>query len=103
MFEINKGSPAKYILIKKGSDSIQQKIFRKAFYENGSLFSDMVIFAEISNPRIAKKVGLDQDDQIVVCHNKNEFSSLPNPFKVLNLEMERSGPFEDLLASTISA
>jgi hypothetical protein len=63
----------------------------------------MVIFAEISNNRIAKKVGLESDDQIVVCHNKNEFSSLPHPFKILNLEMERSGPFENLLASTIDA
>jgi hypothetical protein len=38
----------------------------------------------------------------VVCQNKNEFSLLPRPFKVLNLEIERSDPLEDLLASTVN-
>jgi len=105
MFEVNKGSPTKYIMIKKGNDalSLQQKIFRKAFYENGSMFTDSVVFAEISNARIAKKVGIESDDQIVVCQNKNEFSSLPHSFKVLNLEIERTQPIEDLLNSTISS
>ena len=75
MFEMNKNSPTKYILIKKSSDvlSLQRKLFRKTFYENGSIFADAVVFAEISNQRIAKKVGIESDDQIVVCHNKNEF------------------------------
>ncbi len=64
MLEVNKSSPTKYIMIKKGSDplSIQQKIFRKAYYENGSMFTDMLVFAEISNARIAKKVGIERDD-----------------------------------------
>jgi len=37
-------------------------MFRKLFYENGNSFTDSFVFAEISNPRIAKKVGIERED-----------------------------------------
>jgi len=63
-FEVNKNSPTKYILVYRVTDklSLQRKMFRKLFYENGNSFTDSFVFAEISNPRIAKKVGIERED-----------------------------------------
>lgn len=83
--------------VKKYKDmTIQNKLFRKAFYENSQPFSDMLIFAEISDKRLAKKVGIHKADQVVVCQNKNEFSELPFKFNLVNLECEHSSPIESL-------
>ena len=50
LLEINQGNPTKYCLaLKEQNFSIQQQIFRKAFYENSQTFQDSMIFAEISN------------------------------------------------------
>ena len=31
----------------------------------------MVVFAEIDSPRLARKVGIEAADHIVICQNKN--------------------------------
>jgi hypothetical protein len=40
---------------------------------------------------VAARIGLDSDDKIMVVQNKNPFGSFKNaePFKLLNLELER--------------
>lgn len=42
--------------------SLQNKMFRKFFYENSAPLEDMVSFVEILNPRLAAKVGLTGPD-----------------------------------------
>lgn len=66
LLDLNKGNPTKYIFTRRDSTmNLQNKIFRKAFYENSAMFDDMVIFAEITSQRIAKKIGIEQPDQIL--------------------------------------
>lgn len=72
LLEMNAKNPTKYIFIQKQDQmNLQNKIFRKAFYENSQVFQDMAVFAEISNNRLARKVGIESPDQIVICQNKN--------------------------------
>ena len=42
--------------------SIQQKIFRKFFYENSSFINNEATFIEITNQRIAKRIGIESED-----------------------------------------
>ena len=72
--------------------NLQNKLFRKFFYENSAAIEDLAIFVEISNPSVAQKVGLTDSDQIVVVQNKNNYNSIKDGIdcKVINLELERS-------------
>ena len=84
--------------IKPKDFTLQNKLFRKFFYENSSSLEDIAHFVEISNRNVAKKVGLTGKDQIIVVQNKNKYSTLEDAVecKLLNLELERSEPFKEI-------
>lgn len=42
--------------------TLQNKIFRKAFYENAAPFQDSLVFVELHNYLVAKKLGIEADD-----------------------------------------
>jgi hypothetical protein len=74
--EVNKGSNVKYVVIcnprnhKSPADmTLQQKLFRKFFYENSSFIDSEVKFLEITNERVAARVGLTSQDQIMIIQN----------------------------------
>lgn len=74
--------------------TLQQKLLRKFYYENSGFTDELAIFAEISNKKLAKKVGIDAIDDLVLVQNVNDFGSMTkeNDFKehsmkVLNLEI----------------
>ena len=75
LLEINKGQPTKYFLIlNEGRSnpkdmSLSQKMFRKFFYENSSFIESETIFVEISNSKLANKVGVKKDK---ICAIQNE-------------------------------
>lgn len=46
--------------------SLQNKMFRKFFYENSAPLEDLVTFVEVTNSRLAQKLGLTGKDQITV-------------------------------------
>ena len=81
--------------------SLQNKMFRKFFYENSAPLEDLVTFVEVTNSRLAQKLGLTGKDQIVVVQNTNRYNSLPKEFKLVNLELERSEPCKEVLDSTL--
>ena len=82
ILDANKELPVKYFMMLKDKDikpkdfTLQNKLFRKFFYENSSSLDDVTHFVEITNQNIAKKVGITGKDQIVVVQNKNKYSKL---------------------------
>ena len=80
-------------------------MFRKFFYENSAPIEDMLTFVEVTNFRLAHKLGLKDKDQVVIVQNKNRYSSssLPVDFKLVNLELQRSEPCADILNETIKS
>ena len=72
ILDANKELPVKYFMmlkdkaIKPKDFTLQNKLFRKFFYENSSSLDDVAHFVEITNYNIAKKVGITGKDQIVV-------------------------------------
>ena len=109
LLDANKDLPVKYFMMKKQHKAVpkdftlQSKLFRKFFYENSAAIEDLAIFVEITRPSIASKIGLTGADQICVVQNKNMYNKLKNgtDFKVLNLELERSEPFKEILDETL--
>ena len=96
--EVNRGNNVKYVMIcnpgthKSPADmTIQQKLFRKFFYENSSFIDSEVKFIEVTNERVAARVGLDSQERIVVMQNKNPFGKLEGAqeFKLMSLPLER--------------
>jgi len=69
---MHKGEAHKYVCMVKDKSgepkdySLQNKMFRKFFYENSAPLEDMVTFVEVSSARLASKLGLTAKDQIVV-------------------------------------
>ena len=46
--------------------SVHQKLFRKFFYENSSFMDSETVFAEITDPQLAKRaLGIENANQIV--------------------------------------
>ena len=97
-FEVNKGTNVKYVMMcnpgghKSPSDmTLQQKLFRKFFYENSSFIDSEVKFIEITNERVAARVGLDSQEKIQIVQNENPFGSMKGSesFKLMNLNLER--------------
>ena len=71
--------------------SVQQKLFRKFFYENSSFLDSEVKFIEITNTRVAERFGIKDQDEITIVQNSNIFGKLEGStqFKLLNLELEK--------------
>jgi len=72
-FEVNKDSNVKYLIIvnprnhQSPSDmSLQQKLFRKFFYENSGFMDSEVRFLEITNERVGARVGLTGTDKVML-------------------------------------
>lgn len=72
-FEVNKGSNVKYLVMVNTRDhqnpsqmSLQQKLYRKFFYENSGFLDSEVKFLEITNERVAARVGLTSNDVIMM-------------------------------------
>ena len=76
-------------------------MFRKFFYENSAPIEDLVSFVEISNILLARKIGITNTDQVVIVQNTNRYHNLPQEFKLLNLELERTDIFKDILDATL--
>jgi hypothetical protein len=56
--------------------TLEQKMFRKFFYENSSFIESETAFIEITDPALAKTVlGIENDREVVAVQNKNPFSS----------------------------
>jgi hypothetical protein len=56
--------------------SLQQKLFRKFFYENSGFMDSEVRFLEITNERVGARVGLSGLDKVMLVQNKNLFGKL---------------------------
>ena len=76
-------------------------MFRKFFYENSAPIEDLVSFVEISNILLARKIGITNTDQVVIVQNTNRYHNLPQEFKLLNLELERTDIFKEILDATL--
>ena len=76
-------------------------MFRKFFYENSAPIEDLVSFVEISNILLARKIGITNTDQVVIVQNTNRYHNLPQEFKLLNLELERTDIFKDIMDATL--
>ncbi|TNV85361.1 hypothetical protein FGO68_gene3696 [Halteria grandinella] len=101
-FEVNKGTNVKYLLIcnpgthaSPADMSLQQKLFRKFFYENSTFLESECKFIELTNKRVAARIGLTSEDMIVAVQNRNELSPFSadcsncvDTFKLMNLELE---------------
>ena len=73
-------------------------MFRKFFYENSSFIENQAIFAEITDPILAREeLGLDNDHKIAAVQTKNELSS----FHTSNAELFKCTPIEDRKVFTI--
>jgi hypothetical protein len=46
--------------------SLQQKLFRKFFYENSGFMDSEVRFLEITNERVGARVGLNGTDKVML-------------------------------------
>jgi hypothetical protein len=55
---------------------LQQKLFRKFFYENSGFIDSEVKFIEVTNERVAQRFGLKGPDSIMVVQNKNVFGQM---------------------------
>ncbi len=52
--------------------NIEQKMFRKFFYENSRFIEEDSVFVEITNEEIAKEyIGIDSEHEVVAAINKN--------------------------------
>ena len=74
ILDLNRGSPSKYFFVLNQNNqrnpgkemSVHQKLFRKFFYENSSFMDSETVFAEITDPLLAKKaLGIENANQIV--------------------------------------
>ena len=54
--------------------NIEQKMFRKFFYENSKFIEEDSVFVEITNEQIAKEyLDIESEHEIVAAINKNQF------------------------------
>jgi hypothetical protein len=98
-FEVNRGTNVKYFVmcnpggLASPSDmTLQQKLFRKFFYENSSFIDSEVKFLEITNQRVATRFSsLDSQEKIFLVQNSNPFGKLQGAeeFKLTNLPLEK--------------
>lgn len=64
LFDLHKGEAHKFVCMLKDPRaepkdfSLQNKMFRKFFYENSAPVEDLLTFVEVTSPRLAAKLGL---------------------------------------------
>ena len=72
LLDLHKGEAHKYAFMYKTANSepksfsLQNKMFRKFFYENSAPVDDLITFVEVTSLRLAMKLGLKQTDQVVI-------------------------------------
>lgn len=101
LLDLNRGSPSKYFFILNQNNhtnpgqqmTIHQKLFRKFFYENSSFMDSETIFAEIIDPKLAKRaLGIQNSNQFVAVQNSNKYSKFKSEdfksLKFFNLNLE---------------
>ena len=98
-FDVNKGTNVKYVLVYNPGGqrharlmTVQQKLFRKFFYENSNFLEPEVKFLEVTSAAVAQQVQLSVDgDEIMVAQNRNKYAKLKHgqDFNVLNLQLEK--------------
>lgn len=98
IFDSNRGSPIKYFLIHNPNNfknlsqqmTLEQKLFRKFFYENSQFMDSEVYFVEVTDPELAKKFGIQDQHSIAAVQNKNKFDRFANAedVKLFNLSLE---------------
>ena len=72
LLDLHKGEAHKYAFMYKTASSepksfsLQNKMFRKFFYENSAPVDDLITFVEVTSLRLAMKLGLKQTDQVVI-------------------------------------
>jgi hypothetical protein len=87
--------------MKSSPMTIQNKILRKAFYENSSNFEDSIQFVEVSNSRVGSVIGLKSPSDIVLIQPKNEFNEYGTKYRLFNQDLERSHSLDFLIDSNI--
>ncbi|CDW83935.1 UNKNOWN [Stylonychia lemnae] len=96
--EANKGSNVKYVIMlntKQWSTprdmTVQQKLYRKFFYENSSFLENEVKFIEITSNRVAHRFGIQSPNEIYIFQNKNPYSKITEAeqVKFMGLELEK--------------
>ena len=68
LFDLHRGEAYKYVCMykpltvasKPKDFSLQNKMFRKFFYENSAPIEDMLTFVEVTHSRLAWKLGLKE-------------------------------------------
>jgi hypothetical protein len=68
---------------------IEQKLFRKFFYENSSFIEGETVFAELIDLKVAKNLGLEEGE-VACLVNKNPFEKYKDAQDVMffNLDLE---------------
>ena len=72
LFDLHKDEPHKFVCMLKSPNSepkdfsLQNKMFRKFFYENSSPVDDVMTFVEIKSLGLALRMGLERFDQVIV-------------------------------------
>ena len=73
---------------------IEQKIFRKFFYENSSFIESESVFGEITDAELVKKIGL-KEGEVACFMNKNKYEKFTSNkdnkiqnIKFFNLDLE---------------
>ena len=83
-FEVNKGTNVKYVIMSNNPQTyattsgmtLQQKLFRKFFYENSGFIESEVKFVEVTNERVAARIGIESQDRVYIMQNKNVYGKL---------------------------
>ena len=84
LLEASKNENTKYFFVLNPNNqanpskdmTVEQKMFRKFFYENSSFVDGEAIFAEITDPTLAlEQLSIANEHQVVAVQNKNELSS----------------------------
>jgi hypothetical protein len=85
LFDQFHAKPTKFVCGMKSSPmKIQNKILRKAFYENSSNFENTIQFVEINNSRVGSVIGLKSPSDIVLIQPKNEFNEYGTKYRLFN-------------------
>ena len=84
IFDSNRSQPIKYFAMlnttNKSSDpnldmKLEQKMFRKFFYENSSFIDSECVFIEITDKELAKNaLGIESEHEVLAIQNKNKYS-----------------------------
>ena len=84
LLDANRNQPIKYFVMANTASSksdpamemtLEQKLFRKFFYENSSFIDSECVFVEITDLKVAEQcLGITGENQLIVVQNQNRYS-----------------------------